>query len=92
MSMSSHVVAFRPADAKWHSMVVARASCKSAGVPVPEEIEKFFDYEDPSNKPGIELKIPEAVEKFSEESREGFTVDIEKLPAGVRFIRFFNSY
>lgn len=92
MGMSSHVVGFRPADDRWDEMKAIWTSCHRANIRVPDVVDKFFDGESPIGKPGMEVEIKEAVERFNEESREGFTVDLKKLPNDVTFIRFFNSY
>lgn len=90
--MSTHVVGFRPADAKWDAMKQAYNACKAAGLKIPDEIDSFFEYKDPNAMAGIEVNIDAAAENFQTDSREGFDVDISKLPNDIKVIRFYNSW
>lgn len=91
MSISTHVVAFRPADERWQSMKAIYDVCCKADVTIPEEVLDFFDNE-PPDEAGVEVDIDEAVRGWSDDSREGFEVDLTKLPYGVKILRFYNSY
>lgn len=98
MGMSYHVLAIKPADEKYMKMKAAWDACEAAGIPVPEEVERFFGGEKPDES-GMTVslgsqygKLHESVEKWTDDMREGFQVDITKLPPGVRFVRFYCSY
>lgn len=91
MSMSTHVVGFVPPDAKWKKMKAAWDACTKAGVPVPEEVTEFFNYEAPDSN-GVEIDIKEAVPQYRRDMCEGFDVDVSKLPKHVSVIRFYNSW
>lgn len=92
MSMSTHVVGFRPADAKWNQMKTAYEACEAAGIPVPREVERFFDDEPPGDRPGAEVSIKGALCEWSDTYRSGYEVDLTKLPPDVRILRFYNAY
>ena len=92
MGMSSHTVGFRPADEKWKRMKTIWTACAAAGVPVPKEVELFFDGEPPGDKPGAEVQIEAAVKKWGDDYRQGFEVDLTKLPPDVKVLRFYNSF
>ena len=93
MSMSMHVVGFKPADEQWKKMKAAWDACKSAGVDPPLEVHEYFDGDDPGDAPGIEVDIlSKATRKWQDDSREGFDVDVSALPSGVRYIRFYCSW
>lgn len=92
MGMSMHVVGFRPADDKWNKMKAAWDACEAAGLPIPEEVENYFEDEYPGDKPGMEVELGEAVQELNREGEEGYQVDVTKLPDGVRFIRFYCSW
>lgn len=49
MSTSTHIVGFRPPDAKWNQMKAVWHACGAAKVPVPEGVLKFFEYEAPDD-------------------------------------------
>ncbi len=90
MSMSTHVVGFRPADAKWKEMKTIWEMCERAKIKIPDEVQKFFNGEAPGDKPGQEVEIN--VKGWSDDSRQGYELDLTKLPKDVRFIRFYNSW
>ncbi len=93
MGMSSHVVGIRPADEEYMKKVAAYNACAAAGVSTPDELEDFFDGM-PPNPDGVvvDLDDEECCEKYNEHMRDGFTIDVTKLPEGVRYVRFYNSY
>lgn len=92
MGMTSAVVGFRLADEKWKKMKAIWLGCKEAGIRPPKEVEDYFGGEDPGNKLGMQVDIKCSVAKFCAEDAEGFDVDVSKLPADVRLIRFYNSW
>lgn len=91
MGMSTHVVGFRPADDLWHKMESAYRACEKAGVPIPPEVSRFFDYDGPGDRPGKEVSIEGAVKEYSNDYSLGFEVDLTKLPKDVTVLRFYNS-
>ncbi len=93
MGMSTHVVGFRPPDEKWHSMKKIWDSCTEAGIDIPEEVGKFFDWETP-DEAGVEIDLEKtsACRKYNEDMRDGFEIVVAELPPDVKIIRFVNSY
>ncbi len=96
MSMSTHVVGFKPPDEKWKMMKAAYDACTAAGIPVPDDLCEFFG-DNPPDDEGVKvdedkLKQCGAVRKWAAKMRDGFEVDITKLPRDVKVVRFFNSY
>lgn len=91
MSVSIHAVGFRGKDEKWDQMKSIWETCQNAGVSIPDEVEDFFGGENPGDKPGLEIDIDEASQEWSDDHREGFEIDISKLPKGLKFIRFYMS-
>ena len=94
MSMSTTVIGVKPKDEKWNKMQDAYNACKSAGIEVPEEVEEFFDYNDPNEMDGLEVDMDEheAVEGYFDDGREGYTIEIAKLPKDIKYIRVVNCY
>lgn len=92
MSMSTHVVGFRPPDEKWEKMKAIWDACADAGITVPEEVEAFFNG-GPPDAAGVRIELEEttAVKEWSDECGSGFEVDVRELPAYVTIIRFYNS-
>lgn len=96
MSQSLHVVGIRPPDEKFEKMKAVWDSCKAAGVPIPEEVESFFEHEFPDES-GVVVDIQyEAdtvcVTRYEDEMKEGFEVDLTELPADITILRFYVSY
>ena len=87
--MSTHVIGFVPPDAKWKKMKAIWDSCGAAGIAVPKEVDDFFGGEAPDER-GVEKEIP--YEDYSEECKEGFEIEVDKIPKDVKVIRFVNSY
>ena len=93
MGMSTHVVGFRPADEEWNRMKAAYDSCIAAGVEIPTSVDKFFDHEPPGDRPGMEVNINSAVREWTDKNcRGGYEIELRKLPANVKVIRFYNSW
>lgn len=91
MSMSTYVVGFVPPDDKWEAMRAAYDACADAGVPIPEEISKFFNWCEPDDN-GAEIDIKKATRKWEDDSRQGIDVDVSQLPQHIKVIRFCNSW
>lgn len=91
MSMSTHVVGFRPPDDQWRRMKAVYDSCKTAKVRPPEDVVKFFNYEGP-DEAGVEVDLKDCTKKYTAEMRSGIEVDLTKIPKDLKIIRFVNSY
>ncbi len=93
MSMSTHVVGIRPPDQTFKKMKAAWDACKAAGVAPPKAVVDFFNDETP-DEAGVQIDIDCAAEEWNSDQlcASGIEVDINKLPLGVKIIRFYNSY
>lgn len=95
MSMSTHVIGFKPPDEKWRAMKAIWDACAAAKVKPPEEVHRFFDFEAP-DEAGVEVDIERqgSCTPFNDADKaaSGFEVDVRKLPPDVVIIRFYNSY
>ncbi len=94
MSMSSHVEAFKPADAKWKKMKAVYDSCVDADATIPVEVSDFFGDQEPHEDSGVlvEIQNHKCCQEWSAEGREGLEIDISLLPKDVKIIRFYNAY
>lgn len=94
MSMSTHIIAFFKPKEKWKKYKAIWDACNEAGVEPPDEVSKYFDYEDPKFDRGIrdDLTKHECCMEWNKEMESGYEIDVSKLPANVTHIRFFNSY
>ena len=97
MSMSTSVIGFKPPDAKFRKMLEAYQACENAGVPIPEEIDKFFNYE-PPDETGVKVdldddkKYKDAVYEYGDDCAQGYEINLEKLPKDIKIIRVVNSW
>lgn len=89
MSMSTNVYGFVPPDDNWKAMKKVWDACKSAGVDIPNKVDKFFNYQDP-DPAGTEIDIP--YDDYSDDSRSGIEISVSDIPANVKIIRFVNSW
>ncbi len=62
---------------------------QDAGLPTPDEVLKFFNYE-PPDIAGVEVELPTT--PWNDEYSEGFELRVEDIPSNVRVIRFLNSW
>lgn len=98
MEMYTNIVGIVPADEKYKKMVQAYMSCITVGIKVPEELLKFFSFENdeeiPSND-GMEIKIENAITKEGEEEYEEgavYDIDLSIIPGNVKKIRIKVGY
>jgi hypothetical protein len=89
MSISTTVIGFVPPDDKWRTMKAIWDSCKQAGIDAPEAVTDFFDDQEP-DAAGVEIELP--LEEWRNDYAEGYELDVSKIPAHVKTIRFFNSW
>jgi|GEM_PF-3342727 len=96
MGMSSHVSGVRDLDGRFAKMMVAKLACEAASVDYPAEVREYFKYpeesEDYLRREMESVDIDAAVTKGTDNATEHWTVDLSKLPEGVKAIRFENSY
>lgn len=90
MGMSTYVIGFTSQDENYQKMKQIWENCVEMNILVPDEVDKFFDYEEP-NKDGINIKIPNR-EWSDGDMSTGIEVDIKNIPEIVEKIRFVNSW
>lgn len=96
MGMSSHVIGLKPVDEKWKKMYAAYKACDDANVDPPKKVLDFFNgvsFEH-IEQTGIEVDLEEyaCCTEYSGDMKDGYEVDVKKLPKDVTIIRFYNSY
>lgn len=96
MSMSTHLEGIVPPDAKWRKMKAVYDACSEAGVDAPSEVRNFFNDEPPDDL-GVVLDEDTlarrgAVRLLSHDGKQGFEVELKKLPEHVTILRFYNSW
>jgi len=98
MGMSTHIQAFIPdTDETYQKQKKVLIACNEAGVNLPEETANYFG-EKCAELYLLDEKLTVRLEKgvhyeiYRDEAREGFEIDIKKLPAGVTKVRFYNSF
>lgn len=96
MGISMHVVGFKPPDEKWKKMKAVYDACCEADTVTPPEVAQFFNY-DPPDESGVrisekDLRNAGAVEDWDDDTREGFEINLDKIPKDVKVIRFYCSY
>jgi hypothetical protein len=96
MSMSTWVIAFVPADQKWHNMKKVWDACKAAGIAIPVAVTNYFGSEEPDTN-GVEVDEDRLIElgaatEFNDDMQDGFDIHIDKLPKDVKVVRVYNSW
>ena len=75
MSMSTHIVGFRPPDEKWHQMKAIYDACTKAEVKIPDEVDEFFNFEPPDHQGvKVDLEVDEVDEPQFTINGGGFKV------------------
>ena len=91
MSMSTHVVGFRAPDKKWNLMKAVWDACNEAGLVIPQEVDEFFDYEEPDPS-GVTVELSYESWTSDDNTQDGIEVMMEDIPKDLTSIRFYNSY
>lgn len=98
MGMSTHIEAFIPdTDPEYQRHKKVLMVCREEGVSLPLETAKYFD-DTHASEYLLDSKLARELEKgfhyteYSDESSQGFEVDLTKLPKGVTKLRFYNSW
>ncbi len=96
MGMSTHIKGFKPPDDKWRAMKAVYDACMAAKISIPEDVEKFFNDDTPDEQ-GVVIEERAliacgAARAWGGSGREGFEIDIKKLPADVTVVRVYNAW
>lgn len=91
MEMSTHVQGFKPPDGEWLKMKKVYDACEQAGIDVPDEVKKYFEYNTPDDN-GVEVDIKKYIKEWSTVMGDGIEIDLTQLPKDIKIIRFYNSW
>jgi hypothetical protein len=94
MSTSIFIRAIKPADEYFMKMKKAFEACINANIRPPQEIIDYFDNQNPHEMGVIidHYSLPEKCrEEISKDYEDGYRIDIQSLPNGVRYIEVYSS-
>lgn len=91
MGLSTTVIGFTPADAKWKQMKAIWDACVAAKVDIPQEVREYFNWTDPEEA-GVQVEISKTKWESSALNAEGFDIYLDEIPKHVKIIRFYNSW
>lgn len=93
MSMNICVEGINQPNEKWFKMKTVYESCINAGIQMPHEVLKFFNYNEPNENMIVEdLKENPCCKKLDIENIDVFEIDISLLPKETSKIRFLVRY
>lgn len=100
MSATPHVALLRSADdPKYQKMSRALLALHDAGInDLPEELRTYFgiyeagEFEEGMTGLDVGDERHPAVKPYRADMREGFDIDVAKLPAGTCIVRVYTSY
>jgi hypothetical protein len=97
MGMDSSVIGLRDLDGQFEKMLKVKLACDEAGIEHPDDVYMYFQEQSELPEAGLrellaEIDISAAVEELNEDSVDGFTVHLARLPAEVIAVQFRNSY
>lgn len=87
MSVTVSMTAIRPPDETWKKHAAVWAACEAAGVEVPAETCKFFDYEKP-HPDGVTLSLGSMTHPkgAAVQVEQAVQIHLDQLPDGVRLV------
>lgn len=98
MGMSTHVVGIRDLGGQFQKMMQVKLMCEEANTSYPAEVEEYFGgYVEESEKflleemETVEIEDQSFVTEWKDDMRQGFEIDVSKIPPGIKTIRFYNS-
>ena len=90
MSMSTEVVFLRDKNGKKHqAMLKVLRACVEGGIDTPAEVDNYFGGDDNEDYP---LEVNFKAREWISEYGNGYELDIDEIPEGVKTIRFYNSW
>jgi len=91
MSMSTFVRGIVPPDEEWKKMKAVYDTCVAANLEIPDEVDAFFDGEEPDAS-GVVIDLEEHCREWGGIESEGYEIDVKAIPKHVKTIRFYNSW
>lgn len=91
MGMDVYAVGVKAPTEEYKKKVEAYQACEAAGLEIPSELEKYFNFQEPPEE-GMEIDIDEAVSGNVMYDDGVMTIDLSKLPDGLTHIKVIGSY
>ena len=104
MGASLHIYGIKPPDDKWASMELVWRACTDAGIEIPNKVEEYFDYSDPTTDgvvvllghgaggSHLEYDLHESITPFTDDIGSGGEIDLTKIPDDITQLRVVNVY
>lgn len=105
MGVSTYIVGIKPADEKWKQMKAIWDACAKADVAIPDEVDEFFDGEEPDDEGVVvplgslyrikdlgDRQTEDGLSYYQRDGTSGFELELSKLPKDIKKLRFYNSY
>lgn len=101
MSMTLNIEGVKVRDSKWENMKKIWDACSATNIPIPKEVNDYFNGETPDEK-GVKVSLIPCVAilknsyqiatKYSDEYSEGYEINVKEIPADITIIRITNSW
>lgn len=88
--MSTHVIGFAEPDEEFKKKIAAYRALEAAGEEIPDSLNEYFNWEEP-DEAGLEVEL-ETTEWSDNNYRDGYELDLSKVPKHVKKLRFYNSW
>lgn len=91
MPSSFRVIGFMPPDDDWRKMADVWFACERAGIDIPEKVEAYFD-EGAPDPHGQEIDLTHLTRDWKAPPgwpAEGMEIEVAKIPAKVKILRFY---
>jgi hypothetical protein len=80
------------ADLQYQRFLKVLLACREAGTDLPEEVDNYFGGYGVDNDSESPLEVSFKPRKWTGDMSEGFEIDVDEIPSGVKTIRFVNSW
>ena len=88
MSCTIVIEGYVPCDEEWDKKKKAWIALKEAGLDITEELEEFFDYQNPTEIDGMKVDIDY---EGDPNYKGGALIEVAKLPKNIKYIRVENQ-
>jgi len=93
MGITIHVAGIKPPGERWKQMKDIYDACRKADVPIPLEVESFFN-DAPPDPSGVveELSHSPCVTRWNGNCEAGLEINLKELSPDITILRVYNAW
>lgn len=95
MGTRIRLVGIVPPDDKWKKMKAIFDACIKGDIEIPDEVDEFFDNEDP-DPAGVIIDLTpgqytDVARPWGDMDSDGIEITVDDIPKNVKILRFYNG-